>query len=214
MFLKEASSDKEKGEHFHSIERRTVFINGKIHFHDGAYVSNMLHEISAEDSKKDIFVFINSGGGSVDAGFQIADTMAHLPNKVVTIGQGYVGSAATLIYAAGSRRTCTPLSVFMLHEFSNTIHNRFTSDLFARVAEMKLGQKMYAGFLAKQTGLSQNKWEKIMTPECNFFTAEESIKLNLVHEVVTDLSFAVKKYKTSEDKKKASKTKKSTSKKI
>jgi ATP-dependent Clp protease protease subunit len=97
-------------------------------------VDNFVHEVKrkngivlkAEDYIKPILLEINSNGGYVHEAFAVVDTIRQLTIPVHTICKGYVASAATFIFLAGTRRFMTKNSFFLIHEISDEITGNFT----------------------------------------------------------------------------------------
>lgn len=134
----------------------------------------------------DIHVYINSGGGSVTEGWAIYDKLKASGKKITTIGEGIVGSIATIIFMAGSERK--------LHENSNFfIHNPYwtptgpdameAEDLTNLGEELKREEKKILDFYAKQTGKDVSEIEPLMS-KATSLTTEQAIEMGFAHSVI------------------------------
>jgi ATP-dependent Clp protease protease subunit len=74
--------------------------------------------LAAEDSTKDIYLYINSPGGSITAGMAIYDTMQYVPNDIVTVGIGMAASMGQFLLSSGTKgkRYATPNTRVLLHQ--------------------------------------------------------------------------------------------------
>ena len=100
------------------LKERIIFLDGEIDDARADLIVAQLLFLENEDSKKDIYLYINSPGGSVTAGLAIYDTMQYLKCDVATICMGQAASMAALILAAGSagKRMILPSARVMIHQ--------------------------------------------------------------------------------------------------
>ena len=100
------------------LKERIIFLDGEIDDARADLVVAQLLFLENEDPKKDIYLYINSPGGSVTAGLAIYDTMQYLKCDVATICMGQAASMAALILAAGSagKRMILPSARVMIHQ--------------------------------------------------------------------------------------------------
>jgi ATP-dependent Clp protease protease subunit len=109
--------------------------------------------LAAEDSEKDIYLYINSPGGSITAGMAIYDTMQFVPNDIVTVGIGIAASMGQLLLTAGTKgkRYITPNARVLLHQphggFGGT-----ASDIQTQAQLILDMKKRLAEITAAQTG--------------------------------------------------------------
>ena len=102
---------------------RSVVFNGELRDESGMEIISRLVLLSAEDSETDIHLWINSPGGSVPMMHAIADTIATLPNDVVTIAFGWAASAGQFVLSLGTpgKRLALPHARILLHQGSSGI---------------------------------------------------------------------------------------------
>ena len=84
------------------LKERIVFLGSEVRDSNANAICAQLLLLSAEDPKADIFLHINSPGGSVDAGMAIYDTMNYIPNDVATVGMGLAASMGQFLLCAGA----------------------------------------------------------------------------------------------------------------
>jgi ATP-dependent Clp protease protease subunit len=139
--------------------------------------------LAAEDSTKDIFLYINSPGGSITAGMAIYDTMQYVPNDVVTVGIGMCASMGQFLLSAGTigKRFLTPNTRVLLHQplggFGGTAADIQTQAFL--INDMK---KTLAAITAKQTGKTV---EQIMADgdRDRWFNAQEALEYGFVDHI-------------------------------
>jgi ATP-dependent Clp protease protease subunit len=140
-----------------------------------------------EEDVTDIHVYINSGGGSVIEGWAIYDKLKTSGKKVTTIGEGIVGSIATIIFMAGDYRK--------LHENSRFfIHNPYwqpdsptpmeAEDLINLGESLQIEQKKILDFYANQTGSNIEQLEALMQKATDL-TSTQAIELGFANEIIS-----------------------------
>ena len=85
------------------LRERIIFLGSEVKDQNANAICAQLLLLSAEDPEADIFLHINSPGGSVDAGMAIYDTMNYIPNDVATVGMGLAASMGQFLLCAGAR---------------------------------------------------------------------------------------------------------------
>ena len=85
------------------LRERIVFLGSEVRDQNANAICAQLLLLSAEDPEADIFLHINSPGGSVDAGMAIYDTMNYIPNDVATVGMGLAASMGQFLLCAGAK---------------------------------------------------------------------------------------------------------------
>jgi ATP-dependent Clp protease protease subunit len=139
--------------------------------------------LAAEDSTKDIYLYINSPGGSITAGMAIYDTMQYVPNDIVTVGIGMCASMGQFLLTAGTKgkRYVTPNTRVLLHQplggFGGTAADIQTQAFL--INDMK---KQLASITASQTGKSV---EQVMADgdRDRWFTAQEALEYGFIDHI-------------------------------
>jgi ATP-dependent Clp protease protease subunit len=100
------------------LKTRSILLSGEINKESAEKIISQLLLLEAEDSEKDIKIFINSPGGDVDAGYAIYDMVRFITPKVIMVGAGLVASAASLVLLAvpAERRVGLPNSTYLIHQ--------------------------------------------------------------------------------------------------
>jgi len=132
--------------------------------------------LAAEDSQKDIYLYINSPGGSITAGMAIYDTMQYVPNDIVTVGIGMCASMGQFLLSSGTKgkRYATPNTRVLLHQphggFGGT-----ASDIQTQAELIMSMKRQLAAITAEQTGKTL---EQIMQDgdRDRWFSAEEYLE--------------------------------------
>ena len=141
--------------------------------------------LAAEDPKKDIWLYINSPGGSITAGMAIYDTMQYIKPDVSTICVGSAASMASVLLTAGAKgkRFALPHSQVMIHQPLGGVQGQATEiEIHAR--EILRMRKELNGILSEHTGQPIDVIQKD-TERDNFMTAEEAKEYGLIDEILT-----------------------------
>lgn len=139
--------------------------------------------LAAEDSTKDIFLYINSPGGSITAGMAIYDTMQYVPNDIVTVGIGMCASMGQFLLSSGTKgkRYATPNTRVLLHQPSGGFGG--TADDIQTQAELILSmKKLLASITAEQTGKSVEQVMKDGDRD-RWFTAQEALDYGFIDHI-------------------------------
>jgi len=166
------------------LKERIIFMIGQVEDHMANLIVAQLLFLEAENSEKDISIYINSPGGVVTAGMSIYDTMQFIKPDVSTICMGQAASMGSLILSAGAKgkRFSLPSSRIMIHQLSGGYQGQASDiDIHAREA-LKLKERLNK-VMAKHTGQTVETIEKD-TDRDNFFSAEEAKKYGLIDEVL------------------------------
>jgi ATP-dependent Clp protease, protease subunit len=138
-----------------------------------------------ENPDKDIYFYINSPGGAVNAALAIYDTMQFIKPDVVTIGIGLVASAASVLLAAGTKgkRFSLPNTEILLHQLmAGPIEGQAVEIEITAKRIMKMKQKINE-ILAKHTGQPLEKIEKD-TDRDFWLTPEEAVEYGLIDKII------------------------------
>ncbi|OMO55579.1 ClpP [Corchorus capsularis] len=168
------------------LRQRIVFLGSQVDEMTADLIISQLLLLDAEDSKKDIRLFINSPGGSVTAGMGIYDAMKMCKADVSTICFGLAASMGAFILASGSKgkRFCMPNSRVMIHQPLGTAGGRAT-DMSIRIREMSYHKIKLNKILSRITGKPEEKIEKD-TERDNFMNPWEAKEYGLVDGVIDD----------------------------
>jgi len=105
------------------LKERIIFLGSVVEDSMANAICAQILLLAAEDPEKDIFLYINSPGGSVTAGMAIYDTMQYVNNDVATVGMGLAASMGQFLLCAGAsgKRYATPHARIMMHQPSSGI---------------------------------------------------------------------------------------------
>ena len=105
------------------LKERIVFLGSEVKDQNANAICAQMLLLSAEDPEADIFLYINSPGGSVDSGMAIYDTMQFVPNDVATFGMGLAASMGQFLLCAGTKgkRYATPHARIMQQGFRSQL---------------------------------------------------------------------------------------------
>ncbi|OIO51204.1 ATP-dependent Clp endopeptidase, proteolytic subunit ClpP [Candidatus Kaiserbacteria bacterium CG_4_9_14_3_um_filter_50_16] len=165
------------------LKERIVFLGGPIDDDTANLVIAQLLFLEAEDSKKDISLYINSPGGSVTATLAMVDTMNHVKPAVSTVCVGMAASGAAILLSAGEngKRFALPNAEVMIHQPHGGAEGQATDIEITAKQIIKLRERLNR-ILAKNTGQSFEKVEKDVERDF-FMTADEAKKYGLVDKV-------------------------------
>nr|KYP64989.1 hypothetical protein KK1_019603 [Cajanus cajan] len=150
------------------------------------FIISQLLFLDAEDSKKDIKLFINSPGGSVTAGMGIYDAMKLCKADVSTVCLGLAASMGAFILASGSKgkRYCMPNSRVMIHQPLGTAGGKAT-EMSIRIREMAYHKIKINKILSRITGKPEEQIE-LDTDRDNFMNPWEAKEYGLIDGVIDD----------------------------
>ena len=176
----------------HELDRQGVYFLGTISDEEAERCSKALLLMSIERQRNPatpLTLYINSGGGSVGAGFAVMQMMDEVRRlyavKINTVITGYAYSMGAIVFQAGDRRTMGRYSTMMLHSSSWIISGEDEKifEDYAKLADTY--RRLVADLFARRTGLhTQRWWERyIYSGRDRFLSAAECLKLHLVDEV-------------------------------
>lgn len=166
------------------LKDRIIMLGSQIDDNVANSIVSQLLFLQAQDAEKDIYLYINSPGGSVTAGFAIYDTIQHIKPDVQTICIGMAASMGSFLLAAGAKgkRFALPNAEVMIHQPLGGAQGQATEIEIAANHILKTRAKLNQ-ILAERTGQSIEKIEKD-TDRDNFLSAEEAKAYGLVDEVM------------------------------
>ena len=166
------------------LKDRIIMLGSQIDDNVANSIVSQLLFLQAQDSEKDIYLYINSPGGSVTAGFAIYDTIQHIKPDVQTICIGMAASMGSFLLASGAKgkRFALPNAEVMIHQPLGGAQGQATEIEIAANHILKTREKLNR-ILAERTGQSIEKIQQD-TDRDNFLTAEEAKEYGLVDEVM------------------------------
>ncbi len=181
----EKSQFGERGYDIYSrlLKDRIVFLTGEVNDDSANLIIAQLLFLESEDPKKDIFLYVNSPGGSVTAGLAILDTMNHVKPDVATVCVGLAASAAAVILACGEKgkRFALPNAEVMIHQPWGGAQGQ-ASDIEITAKHILLTRDRLNKILAKATGQTLEKISKDVDRDY-FMMADDAKKYGLVDTV-------------------------------
>ena len=184
----EKSSNKEYAYDLYSrlLKDRIIFLTGEI---NDSVASIVISELLYLDnlSNEDIYLYINSPGGSITTGMSIYDTMNFIKSKVITIGIGMTASMAAFLLSSGNIRYALPNTEVMIHQPLGGAQGQATDIKIAAERIIKLKEKLNQ-ILAKNTN---QPLEKIYndTERDNFLSANEALEYGLIDKIIEKNEF-------------------------
>lgn len=164
---------------------RIIFIGTPINDHVANLVVAQLLFLAAEDSEKDIHLYINSPGGSITAGMAIYDTMQYIKPDVSTICVGMAASMGSFLLTAGvkGKRYALPHSEIMIHQPLGGVQGQ-AADIKIHADWILRTKEKINRIYAERTGQPLERIERD-TDRDNFMTAEQSREYGLIDAVIS-----------------------------
>jgi len=166
------------------LKDRIVFIGTAINDQIANLIVAQLLFLEAEDARTDISIYINSPGGSVDAGLGIYDTMQHVKPDVVTYCVGLGASMGALLLAGGARgkRYALPNARIMIHQVAGQAGGT-AADVKIYTDELLRLRRIYNEILARHTGQKIDRIERD-TERDRFMSAREAKEYGIIDEIL------------------------------
>ena len=167
------------------LRERIIFLAGEVRDDMANAICAQILLLAAEDSNKDIYLYINSPGGSVTAGMAIYDTMQYVKNDIATVGMGIAASMGQFLLTAGApgKRYATPNARILMHQPLGGIGGTAT-DIRIQAEQMEITKRTMAEINAKHTGQTL---EKILidSDRDNWFNAEDAKAYGFIDHIAT-----------------------------
>ncbi|MBE1274812.1 MULTISPECIES: ATP-dependent Clp endopeptidase proteolytic subunit ClpP [Enterovibrio] len=166
------------------LKERVIFLTGQVEDHMANLVVAQLLFLESENPEKDIFLYINSPGGSVTAGMSIYDTMQYIKPDVSTVCMGQACSMGAFLLAGGAKgkRYCLPNSRVMIHQPLGGFQGQ-ASDIQIHAQEILTIKQKLNTLLAEHTGQPLEVIERD-TDRDNFMAAQDATDYGLVDAVL------------------------------
>jgi ATP-dependent Clp protease, protease subunit len=166
------------------LRNRIVFLGTEVNDHIANLVTAQLLFLEGEDQSKDIWLYINSPGGSVTAGMAIYDTMQLVAPDVGTICMGLGASMGQFLLCAGAKgkRYALPHARIMMHQPSGGFQGQ-ASDIKIQAEQMIYIKRLMAEQIAEHTGQTVEQVEEDSERD-RWFTAEQAKDYGIVDDVI------------------------------
>ncbi len=167
------------------LKERVIFLTGPVEDHMANLVTAQLLFLESENPDKDIYLYINSPGGSVTAGMSIYDTMQFIKPDVSTVCMGQAASMGAFLLAGGAKgkRHCLPNARVMIHQPLGGFQGQ-ASDIAIHAQEIIGIKHKLNTLLAEHTGQPLEVIERD-TDRDNFMSADDSVTYGLVDSVLS-----------------------------
>ena len=166
------------------LKDRIIFLGEEVNDATASLVVAQLLFLESEDPTKDIYLYINSPGGSVTAGFAIYDTMNYIKCDVSTICIGMAASMGAFLLSGGTKgkRLALPNAEIMIHQPSGGARGQETEIRIVAEEILKTRKKLNE-ILAANTGRTFEQLE-VDTERDNYMTAQEALEYGLIDRIV------------------------------
>lgn len=167
------------------LNERIIFLGGGIDDHTANLIIAQLLYLDHEDSKKDIYLYINSPGGSVTAGLAIIDTMNFIKSNVSTICVGIAASMGALILSSGQKgkRFSLPNSEVMIHQVMGGTEGQ-ASDIAINAKHILRTKDTLNKILAQNTNKKIDQVEKDSDRDY-WMTSDEAKKYGIIDDIIS-----------------------------
>ncbi|MGR6317004.1 ATP-dependent Clp protease proteolytic subunit [Micromonospora soli] len=166
------------------LKERIIFLGNEVTDASANQICAQILLLAAEDPEQDIFLYINSPGGSVSAGMAVYDTMRYVKNDVATLALGLAGSMGQFLLCAGTagKRFALPHSRIMMHQPSGGMGGT-AADITIQAENMLHVKRTMQELIARHSGRTleeiQRDWDRD-----RWFTAEQAREYGLIDQVV------------------------------
>jgi ATP-dependent Clp protease, protease subunit len=166
------------------LKERIIFLGSEVTDQVSNRICAQLLLLAAEDPDRDIWLYVNSPGGSVYSGMAIYDVMQYVQNDVATVAMGMAASMGQLLLCAGAKgkRYALPHARIMMHQPSGGIGGT-ASDIAIQAEQMLYTKRMFQERVAFHTGQSQAQIEADSDRD-RWFTAEEARDYGFIDQVI------------------------------
>lgn len=167
------------------LKERIIFLTGQVEDNMANLICAQLLFLESENPEKDIYLYINSPGGSVTAGMSIYDTMNFIKPDVATVCMGQAASMGAFLLSGGAKgkRHCQPNSRVMIHQPLGGFQGQ-ASDFEIHAKEILSIKEKLNRLMAEHAGQDYEK-VKEDTDRDNFLTAEEALEYGLIDSILT-----------------------------
>ncbi|RJG42176.1 ATP-dependent Clp endopeptidase proteolytic subunit ClpP [Motilimonas pumila] len=166
------------------LKERVIFLTGQVEDHMANLVAAQLLFLESENPDKDIFLYINSPGGSISAGMSIYDTMQFIKPDVSTVCMGLAASMGAFLLAGGTegKRHVLPNAKVMIHQPLGGFQGQ-ASDFEIHAQEILRTKRRMNELLAHHTGQEYDVIARD-TDRDNFMTAQQAVDYGIVDSIL------------------------------
>ena len=167
------------------LKDRIIWLGSEVRDENANEICAKILLLAAEDSEKDIYLYINSPGGSITAGMAIYDTMQFIKPPVSTLCIGQAASMGSLLLTAGATgmRLATPNARIMVHQPSGGFQGQ-ASDIERHAQDIIKLKRRLNEIYVKHTGRDYETIERTLDRD-HFMTADEAKEFGLIDRVIT-----------------------------
>ena len=167
------------------LRERIIFLGSEVRDQNANAICAQMLLLNAENPDADIFLYINSPGGSVDAGMAIYDTMQFISNDVATVGMDLAASMGQFLLCAGAagKRYALPHARIMMHQPSGGLGGS-ASDIKIQAEQSLHIKKQLFDLISEHTGQSREQVETDADRD-RWFTADQAQAYGFIDEVVS-----------------------------
>jgi ATP-dependent Clp protease, protease subunit len=166
------------------LKERIIFLGSEVRDQNANAICAQMLLLSAEDPETDIFLHINSPGGSVDAGMAIYDTMNYIPNDVATVAMGLAASMGQFLLCAGAngKRYALPHARIMMHQPSGGMGGS-ASDIKIQAQQSLHIKNVLFELISQHTGQPLDQVEQDADRD-RWFTADQAREYGFIDRVI------------------------------
>jgi ATP-dependent Clp protease protease subunit len=167
------------------LRERIIWLGDEVRDENANAICAQLMLLAAEDPDKDIYLYINSPGGSITAGMAIYDTMQYIKPDVATVAMGMAASMGQFLLASGAKgkRFATPHARVLMHQPSGGIYGTTTDVRIGAELIMHM-KRTLSELTAEQTGKTVEQITKDADRD-RWFTAQEALEYGFIDQVIT-----------------------------
>ena len=168
------------------LQNRIIFLGSEVKDENANAICAQMLLLNAEDPQKDIYLYINSPGGSVDSGMAIYDTLNWISIDVATVAMGLAASMGQFLLCAGTKgkRYALPHARIMMHQPSSGMGGS-ASDIKIQAQQSLHIKKVLLDLIAEHTGQTVDQVVADADRD-RWFTADQAVEYGLVDKVVTN----------------------------
>jgi ATP-dependent Clp protease, protease subunit len=167
------------------LKERVIFLTGQVEDHMANLIVAQLLFLESENPEKDIYIYINSPGGSVTAGMSIYDTMKYIKPNIATVCVGQACSMGAFLLSGGTKgkRYCLPNARVMIHQPLGGFQGQAT-DFEIHAREILSIKEKLNRLMAEHCGKTYEQVVKD-TERDNFLSAQQALEYGLIDAILT-----------------------------